>query len=107
MQTFEVTNTTFQLEEVPRMLQHATLSAYYPTLLSLHDYLRCLLPQESWSALMTDRDPHSYRNMLHETVAAPYPADSTVLAQGVLDIGPRVMTQQEVSILTADPRVPS
>jgi hypothetical protein len=107
MQTLDVTNTTFQPDEVPRMLQHATLSAYYPTLLSLHDYLRCLLPQESWSALMTDRDSDSYRNMLHETVAAPCPGDSTVLAQGVLDIGPRVMTQQEVSTLTADPWIPS
>lgn len=49
--------------------RHKTLSAYYPNLYTLHDYL-LTAPRSSTSAIISATDSDEYKRLIQETVCA-------------------------------------
>jgi hypothetical protein len=55
--------------EVKKEYRHKTLSAYYPHLYTLHDYL-LTAPRSSTSNIISDNDSDEYKRLIQETVCA-------------------------------------
>jgi hypothetical protein len=55
--------------EVKREYRHKTLSAYYPYLYTLHDYL-LTAPRSSTSAIISATDSDEYKRLIQATICA-------------------------------------
>jgi hypothetical protein len=55
--------------EVKKENRHKTLSAYYPHLYTLHNYL-LTAPRSSTSTIISDNDSDEYKRLIQETVCA-------------------------------------
>ncbi len=81
-----------------KSLQHATLSAYYPRLLTLRDYLKCRIPTNQWERVVLENDDAAYRKLLEDTIVAiRREEDETRSWAGDWPLQDVRMTQQEVS----------
>ena len=61
--------TLFMGGEEKKEYRHKNLSAYYPHLYTLHDYL-LTAPRSSTSAIISDNDSDDYKRLIQETVCA-------------------------------------
>jgi hypothetical protein len=53
----------------PNQVRHKTLSAYYPHLVTLHDYI-LTAPRPSTSAVILETDSDEYKRLILETICA-------------------------------------
>ena len=56
-----------QLE--PKQVRHKTLSAYYPNLITIHDYI-LTAPGPSTAAIIQESDTDEYKHLIKETICA-------------------------------------
>jgi hypothetical protein len=69
------------LDTEKKEYRHKTLSAYYPHLYTLHDYL-LTAPRSSTSTIISDHDSDEYKRLIQETVCGCRSAPQDMPSKG-------------------------